>query len=54
MYISLTLDYAVHEINKYGIHSFTQITQAVDKELTYNQLTDRIQLLIGRTKVADN
>ena len=25
-----------HEIAKYGIHSFTQITLAVDKELTYN------------------
>ena len=54
MYISLTLNYAVHEITIYGIHSFTQITQAGDKELTYNQLTDRILLLIGWTKVADN
>ena len=26
----------VHEITKYGIHSFMQITLAVDKELTYN------------------
>ena len=24
-----------HEITKYGIHSFTEITLAVDKELTY-------------------
>ena len=24
-----------HEITKYGIHSFMQITLAVDKELTY-------------------
>ena len=26
-----------HEITKYGIHSFTQITLAVDNELTYGQ-----------------
>ena len=26
-----------HEITKYGIHSFTQITLAVDNELTYRQ-----------------
>ena len=29
--------HACHEITKYGIHSFTQITLAVDKELTYRQ-----------------
>ena len=27
----------VHEITKYGIHSFTQIALAVDKQLTYRQ-----------------
>ena len=26
-----------HEITKYGIHSFTQIALAVDKQLTYRQ-----------------
>ena len=29
--------YSHYEITKYGIHSFTQITLAVDKELTYRQ-----------------
>ena len=27
---------STHEITKYGIHSFMQITLAVDKELIYN------------------
>ena len=27
----------MHEITKYGIHSFTQIALAVDKQLTYRQ-----------------
>ena len=29
--------YLAHEITKYGIHSFTQIALAVDKQLTYRQ-----------------
>ena len=31
------LIYYNHEITKYGIHSFTQIALAVDKQLTYRQ-----------------
>ena len=34
---SMTSDCILYEITKYGIYSFTQITLAVDKELTYRQ-----------------